>query len=131
MIYLAMQIVIRQVNQPVDKNLESIALVKMSMNNAFFNSTEIKFSEEKKILSCLDTGKIYQFMFLPGEISMLISTESPRDIIFQGNYDSQITGEVDDLVTEISLSFPIQGDTLHLWIDKAYSSSTKLNHKKS
>ncbi len=129
MMYMAFQIIVRQINQIDNGEIENIGLVKMALNHAFFESNIITYSEEKNMLECRDSIDTYQFIIQPNQIIFRSSKNEEDDILFEGVYNFRIEQEVNEMVKAIHLSFPVQKDTFQLLVQKQYRSSTLLNHK--
>ena len=129
MMYMAFQIITRQINHINNAEIENIGFVKMALNQAFFESTDITFSEEENILECRDSVKTYQFKVLPNQLVFNSSKNNEDDILFEGPYKFEIKQEVNSMIEAIQITFPLQQDTLQLWVQKQYSPTSILNHK--
>ena len=130
MLYMALNIVVRQVNQPDTTVSEDISLVKTAIFNAFYESTDISYTEGNQILSCVDSIQTRQFYLESENIILGLEHSEILDTLWSGVYTFQLKQNEYNLVNDLYLNFPYQGDTVHVYITKEYSQSTLLNHKK-
>lgn len=128
MMYLALRIISREIEQPEDKKMEQIALLKNALNHAFDEASLVNWSDEEQALYCIDSMNVRTFRMINGAI-VLSLTDAPPDTLWKGFYICQKDLDELRLVEKIRLGFPLKGDTLWVSEKKAYSPATLLNHK--
>lgn len=129
MMYMALNIVARQVEQPKATTSENITLLNLAVSNAFFDATVIRWAEESQTISCIDSVQHRQVEFAPEAIIMMAENTSLTDTIWEGAYNFDVELNESNLVNSLYINIPFQGDSLQLYIPKQYSLSTLLNHK--
>ena len=128
MMYMALHIIAHELEQPDDAKMEKIALFKVAIGHAFFEASEIEYSDEKKMLVCRDSGQVRRFLMEEALVLMLLPEVEP-DTVWNGGYSFGVTKGEDTLVDDIYYDFPLRSDTLSVQISKHYSATTLLNHK--
>ena len=129
MLYIALNIVIRQVEQPEATASENITLLNSAISNAFYNASAITYAEGSQIISCKDSAQTRLFFFEPEDIIMQLENPYAIDTLWEGEYNFSLVTNEYKLVDNLNFYFPLQGDTIHLFITKEYSLATLLNHK--
>lgn len=128
MMYMALHIITREMEQPQDKKAEQVALLKTALNQAFFQASTVEFSLESQALTCRDSSLIRQFVM--GTQTIIFQTSKvPADTIWSGSYWFETEKNEEELVTCLNCWFPLASDTLKLVIFKNYSPATLINHK--
>ena len=129
MMYMALHIISREIEQPEDKKMEQVALLKNAFSHAFDEALVINWSEEEQALYCIDSMDIRTFRMTSDAIVFSLPDALP-DTLWKGSYLYQTDLTESNLIGQIKLGFPLKADTLWVNENKVYSPATLLNHKK-
>ncbi|TKG88104.1 hypothetical protein EYV94_27610 [Puteibacter caeruleilacunae] len=128
MLYLALNIISKQVNSKRSKQIDDVALLKMALNQGFFDAAEIS-QEDIGLLSFRDSLQVRQFEF---QDTLIIGVFKENiDTLYAGQYSWQFENLKDcNLIYKLVVEIPARPDTFTIICKKDYSLANRLNHKK-